>query len=233
MKKESIRNFFEKVGYALSCALFAGLLIVAIAVLVQTIQNETTSFARAQYALYLGIGFASFFSLFLFPRTRNNVRWMMSFSHEFTHLLFALLFFRKIHRLKVDDQDCHIFFSNRGPGYLTITLSPYCVPIFTLALLPWHFTTDATLYLHVIQILLGFSFAFHVSCWIKQTRLHQTDLTGPGIVRSILVVSSIQILFLCLTLMTPSSGVENAFERVFWKFPVNFIDAAATFFRSI
>ena len=77
--------------------------------------------------------------------------------------------------------------------------------------------------LAVIDILIGFSYAFHVCCWIKQTRLHQTDITGPGVVRSLLVITLFHILNLCLVILTPSSGVELALKRVFWEFPAQFV----------
>ena len=108
-------------------------------------------------------------------------------------------------------------------GYIPITLAPYCVPLFTLVLLPWRFTTGNPYYLAAIDILIGFSYAFHVCCWIRQTRLHQTDITGPGTVRSILVIAIFHILNFCLIVLTPSSGVVLALKRVFWEFPAGFV----------
>lgn len=223
MEKKSFKVIFSKIGYVFACVVLAAVLVVAIDVLVQTIKMETRSMARIGYHNYLTIGFVAFFALFLIPRVRKNIHWMMSFTHEFTHLIFALLFFRKIYRFKVDDKDSHVSFSGGWYGYIPITLAPYCVPIFTLALLPWHFTTNLHIYLYIIQILIGFTYAFHVSCWIKQIRLHQTDITGPGVVRSLLVIAIFLILFLCVIVLTPSSGVSKAFSRVFWEWPSLFI----------
>ena len=225
MKGNRFKEGLAKVGYVLACIILGVMLVIAIAVLVQTIQKETVSVARIQLHTFLGIGFASFFVLFFIPRIRSNTHWMMSFTHEFTHLLFALLFFRKIQRFKVDSKDSHVSFSGGWYGYIPITLSPYCVPIFTLSLLPWRFTTPTSnpYYLAAIDILIGFTFAFHVCCWVKQIRMHQTDITGPGVVRSLLVISIFIILNLCLVLLTPSSGVINAITRVFWEFPSAFV----------
>ena len=181
--------------------------------------------ARIGYHKYLAIGFVAFFALFLIPHVRKNIHWMMSFTHEFTHLIFALFFFRKIYRFKVDDKDSHVSYSNGWFGYHLITLAPYFVPIFTLALLPWRFTTGTAtpVFLHAIDVLIGFTYAFHVCCWIKQTRLHQTDITGPGVVLSLLIISTFHILNFCLVVLTPSSGVVLAIQRVFWNFPSSFI----------
>ena len=214
MKGNRFKEGLAKVGYVLACIILGVMLVIAIAELVQTIQKETVSVARIRLHAYVGIGFASFFVLFFIPRIRSNTHWMMLFTHEFTHLLFALLFFRKIQRFKVDSKDSHVSFSGGWYGYIPITLSPYCVPIFTLSLLPWRFTTPTSnpYYLAAIDILR-----------VKQIRMHQTDITGPGVVRSLLVISIFIILNLCLVLLTPSSGVINAITRVFWEFPSAFV----------
>ena len=212
--------FLEKAGYVLDCIVLAALWVVAVGVLGHTLQKDIP---RIHLHKALAVGFVSFFALFLIPRVRKNTRWMMKFSHELTHLVFALLFFRKIFRFKVDEKDSHVSYSGGWFGYLPITVSPYCVPLFTIALLPWRFTTDNELYLLIITVLIGFSFAFHVCCWISQLRLYQTDITGPGVVKSLLTISSFQILNFCLILLTPSSGVFVALKRVFWEFPRDFI----------
>ena len=224
-RKNNFKAIAGKVLYVFACLIWAILLIIAVGVLVETYKSDILKTARLPLHKYLAIGFAAFFVSFIIPRIRRNVRWMMSFTHEFTHLLFALLFCRKIHRFNVDNKDSHVSFSGGWFGYHAITLSPYCVPIFTLALLPWRFTTGNLVFLHAIDILIGFTYAFHVCCWIRQTRLYQTDITGPGIVKSILCIATFHILNLCLVVLTPSSGVVLAIQRVFWDFPRKWIMA--------
>ena len=222
MKSEGgIRKALGVIGNVLSCLVLSALLIIAIGVLIETIKRETISTERLMLHRNLLIGFAAFFALFLIPRVRSNVRWLMKFTHEFTHLLFAILFFRKINRFKVDDTDSYVSYSSGWLGYHAITLSPYCIPIFTLALLPWRFTTGAhsCIYLMGIDALIGFTYAFHVCCWVKQIRLSQTDIIGPGVVKSILCITLFQIINFCLVALTPSSGVIRAIQRVFVDFP--------------
>lgn len=224
---EKLRKSLGRAGYVLSCAILAVLLVIAVAVLVRTLRLETISRGRIALHYYLAAGFAGFFAVFLIPRLRNNFRWLMKFTHEFTHLVFAILFFRKIIRFKVDAEDSYVSYSNGWFGYHVITLSPYCVPVFTLALLPWRFTTGTAtpLFLAGIDILIGFTYAFHVCCWVRQTRLHQTDIIGPGIVRSLLIIATVHILNFCLVLLTPSSGVVLAIQRVFWEYPSLFVSS--------
>lgn len=220
MKPEGgIKKTLGVIGYVLACLILAVLVAISIGVLIETIKLETISPERILLHRNLLLGFVAFFALFLIPRVQSNVRWLMKFSHEFTHLLFAILFFRKINRFKVDDTDSYVSYSSGWFGYHAITLSPYCVPIFTLAMLPWHFTTGTPVYLTIIDILIGFSYSFHVCAWVKQIRLSQTDIIGPGKVKSVLCIILFQIINFCLIALTPSSGVMLAIQRVFVDFP--------------
>jgi len=222
-REPKIKIILGKVLYVFACLIWAILLLMAVGVLVSTYRLETVSTGRMRLHMYLVIGFSAFFASYVIPRVRHNVRWMMTFTHEFTHLLFAILFFRKIHRLNVDDKDSHVSFSSGWFGYHAITLSPYCVPVFTLALLPWRFTTGNAIFLAAIDLLIGFTYAFHVCCWVRQTRLYQTDIIGPGVVKSLLCIATFHILNFCLIVLTPSSGVILAIQRVFWEFPKEWI----------
>ena len=220
MKPEGgIKKTLGVIGYVLACLVLAALVAIAIGVLIETIKLETRTQARVLLHRNLLLGFIAFFLLFIIPRVQSNVRWLMKFSHEFTHLLFAILFFRKINRFKVDDTDSYVSYSSGWFGYHAITLSPYCVPIFNLAMLPWHFTTGTPVYLTTIDILIGFSYSFHVCAWVKQIRLSQTDIIGPGKVKSVLCIILFQIINFCLIALTPSSGVMLAIQRVFVDFP--------------
>ena len=220
MKSEGgIKKTLGVIGYVLACLILAVFVAISIGVLIETIKLETISPERILLHRNLLLGFVAFFALFLIPHIQSNVRWLMKFSHEFTHLLFAILFFRKINRFKVDDTDSYVSYSSGWFGYHAITLSPYCVPIFTLAMLPWHFTTGTPVYLTIIDILIGFSYSFHVCAWVKQIRLSQTDIIGPGKVKSVLCIILFQIINFCLIALTPSSGVMLAIQRVFVDFP--------------
>ena len=106
--KSGIQNALRTTGYVISCLVFAILLVIAVSVLIRTCKLETSSRARINLHCYLAAGFVAFFAVFLIPRLRNNFRWLMKFMHEFTHLVFAILFFRKINRFKVDSEEIHM-----------------------------------------------------------------------------------------------------------------------------
>ena len=64
-------------------------------------------------------------------KSGHNMRWLMKFTHELTHTLVALAFFAKIHKFIVMDRECNVYYEAKV-GYVPITLSPYCIPIYTL-----------------------------------------------------------------------------------------------------
>lgn len=227
-ESQTLKKIFGTIGYVLVCIVFVALLVIAVGVLIRTINEE---FHRIYLGKYIVIGFVSFFILFIIPRVRSNVRWSMKFAHEFSHLFFAILFFRKIVRFKVDQRDSHVVYSGGWFGYHAITLSPYCIPIYTLALFPWRFTVDSLLFLSVIDLLIGFTFAFYICCWVKQIRLSQTDIIGPGIIKSLLIIAFFQIVSFCLIVQAPSSGIEKTLLRVFNHYPCDVINAILTFIK--
>lgn len=220
-KKEKLLDILGKVAYTADCLLLAAAAAFSCGILVKTILFETMNSTRIGLHNAQAIGFAAFFLLLLIPRVRHNVRWLMTFMHEFTHMVFAALFMRKLHRFNVDDKDSHVSFSNGPFGYIVITLAPYCIPLLTLAMLPWRFTTAAASkeFLMCIDFLIGLTYAFHICCWLRQTRFSQSDITGPGRLRSSLFILTFWMLGLSLVLLTPGSGVVTAFRYEFVRFP--------------
>lgn len=230
MSREKFTDMLSRTWYCIFCIAMVLLVALAVAVLVRVVEVDfIRNTTRAYLHFYTAVGAAAFFVLLLLPRMRHNVGWLMRFSHEFTHMLFALIFFRKIVRMNVDYKNSHVVYSSGRVGYLLITLAPYCVPVFTLVLLPWRFTIAPDswldmLYLNVIDVLIGFTYAFHLLSWVKQTRTWQPDIVGPGVLRSLLVIAFFQIVFLSVVILTSSSGVILAFKRVFWTYPVDVIE---------
>lgn len=216
-----VREVLSGIVYTLVCAVLALVLVLAAMTLYHTVSIEILHQGRLSLHYSFFAGFAGFFALLFIPRVKGNIKWLMTFAHEILHLLFAILFFRRITRLHIDDRDSYVGYSGGWLGYNTITLAPYFFPLFTFILLPWRFTIDPShaLFLSIVDILMGITYAFHVCCWVKQTRLYQTDITGPGRVKSLLIIGSAHLFNLSLLLLTPSSGVMNALERNFIIYP--------------
>lgn len=250
-KKAKLKETAYGVWYVISCIALALLVALFVGVLVQTIKKLLTNtksgtpyFFNNTFEFY---GFAAFFLILafvtIFRKLKfsgllwNNIHWLMTFTHEFTHTIFALLFFRRIHRLNADSRNSHVLYGNGPFGYLTITLSPYCIPIYMLILLPWRYTVPDMEgwhdYLFTIDVLVGLTYAFHIYCWLRQTRLYQSDITGPGKVRSILYITLFQLINLNIFLLLPGKGVLNTLTKTFYFYPGDVITAVKGFFTGI
>ena len=142
----------------------------------------------------------------------------MRFTHELTHTLVALLFWGKIREFVVRDRECYVSYLTGPMGYVPITLSPYCIPIYTFMLFPFRFAGDSH-YMIVFDFLIAFSYAFHIHSFIKQTRLTQSDIENCGIARSVSFLAFTHLAVASLILAIPKGGVLNALARVFWEYP--------------
>ena len=176
---------------------------------------------------YVGLiaGFAAyilFLIILTILRSRHNLNWFMKFTHELTHTLVALVFFRKIHEFVVRGRECFVHYDPPKVGYLPITLSPYCIPIYTLMIFPFRFAGDSH-YMIIFDALIAFTYAFHVHAFIKQTRFTQNDIENCGIVQSVSFISFVHLAIISLILAIPKGGVLKAIGRVFCEYPKQII----------
>ena len=113
MKTQSkVKAIFNKLGYIASVAFFCLLAVLFVGVFITSLEkNAIDMYVRVGWAWkhtgnYVGL-FAGFFAyglflLFMFlPKVKHNIDWLMKFTHELTHTLVALLFWRKIYRFLV------------------------------------------------------------------------------------------------------------------------------------
>lgn len=176
--------------------------------------------------LFAGFGAYAIFMLSLcVPRMKHNLDWSMMFTHELTHTLVALLFGRKIYEFIVRGRECRVRYerlSKLGIAYLPITLSPYCIPIYTFMIFPFRFAGDAH-YMIIFDALIAFTYAYHLHSFIKQTRFSQPDIENSGRARAVAFISFTHLAVLSLILATPKGGVLKAIGRVFWEYPKQII----------
>ena len=173
----------------------------------------------AGFAIY--IVFAIVLSIL---RIGHNLNWFMKFTHELTHTLMALLFFKKINEFVVKGKECYVNYKvgKYGIGYTPITLSPYCIPIYTFMIFPFRFAGDNN-YMIFFDALIAFTYAFHLHSFIKQTRFTQSDIKNCGIARSVSFLALTHLAVASLILATPKGGVMKALGRVFWEYPMHII----------
>ena len=143
MKEKLLRaiDFISTIVYGCFAVLFIGVLITSIGknVIDICVRMGVTWKADVNYfGLFAGFGaYLIYFILYLIiPKIKHNLTWFMKFTHELTHTLVALLFFAKIHKFIVMERECDVYYESKV-GYVPITLSPYCIPIYTFMLFPF------------------------------------------------------------------------------------------------
>lgn len=225
----------DKLGYLASTALFALLAILFLGVLITSLGKDAidmcvrVGFNWRHTGNYVGLigGFIAYllFALILITfRINHNLNWFMKFTHELTHTLVALLFFKTINEFVVRGKECYVNYKvgRYGIGYIPITLSPYCIPIYTIMIFPFRFAGDSH-YMIIFDALIAFTYAFHMHSFMKQTRLTQSDITNCGILRSVSFLTFTHFAMVSLILATPKGGVLKALGRVFWEYPMQIL----------
>ena len=219
----------NRLWYIASTTFFSLLAILFVGVFITSLgKNAIDMFVRVGWdwrhtGNYVGLiaGFAAyilFLIILTILKSRHNLDWFMKFTHELTHTLVALIFFRKIHEFVVRGRECFVYYDPPTIGYIPITLSPYCIPIYTLMIFPFRFAGDSH-YMIIFDALIAFTYAFHVHTFIKQTRFTQNDIENCGIAQSMSFISFVHLAMLSLILATPKGGVLKALGRVFWEYP--------------
>ena len=186
---------------------------------------------------YVGLiaGFTAyvvFLMILTIVKGKHNLNWFMKFTHELTHTLVALVFFRKIHEFVVRGRECFVHYDPPRVGYLPITLSPYCIPIYTLMIFPFRFAGDSH-YMIIFDALIAFTYAFHVHAFIKQTRFTQNDIENCGIAQSVSFISFVHLAMISLILAIPKGGVLKAIGRVFGEYLWQIVTDPSGWFHEI
>ena len=170
---------FQKYSYWLTTGIYAMLALLFFGVLLKSFGYDAVKMwvysPKDGNLRGLMCGFAAYaiFLLFLIsPKIRHNLTWFMHFTHELTHTLVALLFFRRIEEFVVSRRDCHVHYQRSRFGYIPITLSPYCIPIYTFMLFPFRYF-GASEYMFAFDVMIAFTYAFHVHSFIRYTRYTQ------------------------------------------------------------
>ena len=240
-----MRSLFDKFYYFATTALFALLAVLFAGVLVTSIEKNAidiwvkVGWDWRQPGNYVGlvvglVAYGLFALTLVVPKISHNLNWFMKFTHELTHTLVALLFFKKINEFVVRGRECYVNYKmgQYGIGYTLITLSPYCIPIYTFMIFPFRFAGDAN-YMVFFDMLIAFTYAFHLHLFIKQTRFTQSDIENCGIVKSVAFLSFIHLAVASLILATPKGGVMKAIERVFGEYPMQILTDPQGWFQEI
>ena len=150
-----MRDKLDRISYFAATALFGLLALLFLAVFITSFgKNAIDMWVRIGWdwrhtGNYVGLlaGFVMYivYAIMLAAfRISHNLNWFMKFTHELTHALMALLFFKKINEFVVKGRECYVNYKvgKYGVGYIPITLSPYCIPIYTFMIFPFRFAGD-------------------------------------------------------------------------------------------
>ena len=234
---------YRKHSYWITTGFWALLALLFFGVLLKSFGHDAVDMwvnfktERGKQGNMIGLlcGFAAY-ALFMFflisPKIRHNLNWFMHFTHELTHTLVALLFFRRIEEFLVSRRDCHVKYQKSRIGYVPITLSPYFIPIYTFMLFPFRYF-GAPQYMFVFDVMIAFTYAFHIHTFIKYTRYTQSDIEGCGLVRSTAFISFVHCAVLALILSMPTGGMKLAIQRVFWEYPIQILTDPSGWFHDV
>ena len=125
------------------------------------------------------------------------------FGHELTHALWTWLFGGRVKRFKVSAKGGHVLITKSNS---LIALAPYFFPIYVVltAILfaAGHLIWNWRPYLPLFHVLLGASYAFHVTLTFHALRTEQSDITSQGYFFSAVVIVFGNLLVLLLGLST-------------------------------
>ena len=237
-----MRERVERLWYAFQTVVYGLFAALAVFVLITSFGKNLVDICRRvgmdwrHEGNYVGLfaGFAAYFIFWLFLkifRLGHNLNWFMKFTHELTHTLVALVFFAKIHKFIVMERECSVYYEAKV-GYVPITLSPYCIPIYTLMIFPFRFAGDSH-YMIIFDFLIAVTYAFHVHSFIRQTSYSQTDIKGCGKALSTTFITFVHLCIASLIFAIPKGGLLKALNRVFWEYPVDILLTPAEWFRDL
>lgn len=245
LRSDHPRTFeiIEKTIHVVSIGIFGALTLLSLTVFITAVAKDFIFMqSRVGFNIYepgnlvgLYIGFLAYgvFCLTLFiPRMKHNLDWFMKFTHELSHTLVAILFFSKIREFVVKDRECYVNYKAGLIGYVPTTLAPYCIPIYTLMIFPFRFAGDSH-YMLFFDVLIAFTYAFHIHSFIKQTSFRQSDIRNCGPVLSTAFISFVHLTMMSLILAIPRGGLVKAMSRVFCKYPGCFLNSPADWFHDI
>ena len=167
-----------------------------------------------QLSLYqwVTIGFLAFSVLRCFMN--KNIIWLETFSHELTHIVVALLFFRKVHSFHAEEGSGVVYTSGNNGMIVPMALAPYCLPIFTYLMLSIRCILDFH-GMWIYDMLIGATLSFHTFCFIHQTGSYQTDINQYPLLFSYAYIYTARVVNFCIIIVSffPNYNVFTSLWR--------------------
>lgn len=168
-------------------------------------------YAHYQTYMWFGIGLAGEIILGLF--LKKNREWLQTFSHELTHTIIGFFFFQKIHSFEANATGEGAIVRS-GRQNILISLAPYFIPIYTFFFLIIRTIVNAQA-IPAFDCIIGFTFAFHMTCFISQAKPYQTDLQKHGTFFSYVFIITFLIMNISIVLLSIDMNLWMAFKNYF------------------
>jgi hypothetical protein len=139
--------------------------------------------------------------------------WWYVVGHEFTHALWTWMFGGRVKRFKATAKGGYVVVTKNN---FLITLAPYFFPIYTAAVIALfllgHLVWGWMRYAVYFHVLVGVTYAFHVTLNWHVLKQHQSDISEEGYLFSAVVIwlCNILLLLLGIPLLTGHGGVLQA-----------------------
>lgn len=209
----------KKTTYIVSMVLLTILLLLTIPYAVKVVGiilfPERIDILR-QLSIYqwVGVGIAVF--AVIHAVVKKNMVWLETFSHELTHIIVALLFFRRIHSFHAEEGSGVVYTSGEHKYALPpMALAPYCLPIFTYMLLSVRCLMDFH-GMWIYDVLIGMTICFHFFCFKNQMGSYQPDINQYPLPFSYLYIATALLINFCIIWVAffPQYNVYTSFWRL-------------------
>ena len=140
---------------------------------------------------------------------QRKPRFYSILEHELTHLIFATLFLRTVHRLTVS-RGAGGNVDVEGEENFIVALSPYFFPLFTVLIILIKPSVFGQ-YQWIINILLGISYGFHIVHMFNEFNTEQPDLLKNGLLFSVTLIFFFNLFFTGLCV----ASLEGSWAEIF------------------
>ena len=221
----------KKSTYIISMVLLSILLLLAIPYAVKIIgiilfPDRIGVLRQLSIFQWVGVGIAAF--AVIHSVVKKNMTWLETFSHELTHIVVALLFFRRVHSFHAEEGSGVVYTSGEYEYALApMALAPYCLPIFTYLLLSIRCLMDFH-GMWIYDVLIGMTICFHFFCFKNQTGNYQTDINQYPLSFSYLYIVTALLINFCIIWVAffPQYNVYTSFWRYLssvWENAITFV----------
>lgn len=221
----------KKSTYIISMVLLSILLLLAIPYAVKIIgiilfPDRIGVLRQLSIYQWVGVGIAAF--AVIHSVVKKNMTWLETFSHELTHIVVALLFFRRVHSFHAEEGSGVVYTSGKHEYVLApMALAPYCLPIFTYLLLSIRCLMDFH-GMWIYDVLIGMTICFHFFCFKNQTGNYQTDINQYPLSFSYLYIVTALLMNFCIIWVAffPQYNVYTSFWRYLssvWENAITFV----------